>query len=130
LRSESEVELGKIESFLRESVQSGIDEEMSAARDRGMAGGTSMLDLKISVLGVRPPENCRRPRRFWPLCWRPTPGWGIARGASVPRPMRISRCRSASRRFPSGQEAGAAAPIRPRNGSSRPGASWVCSASH
>jgi tripeptide aminopeptidase len=61
LRSESEVELGKIESFLRESVQSGIDEEMSAARDRGMAGGTSMLDLKISVLGVRPagelPEN-------------------------------------------------------------------------
>jgi acetylornithine deacetylase/succinyl-diaminopimelate desuccinylase-like protein len=61
LRSESEVELGKIESFLRESVQSGIDEEMSAARDRGMAGGTNMLDLKISVLGVRPagelPEN-------------------------------------------------------------------------
>jgi tripeptide aminopeptidase len=61
LRSESDVELGKIESFLRESVQSGIDEEMSAARDRGMAGGTSTLELKISVLGIRPagelPEN-------------------------------------------------------------------------
>jgi tripeptide aminopeptidase len=54
LRSESDVELGKIESFLRDSVQSGIDEEMAAARDRGMAGGTSTLDLKISVLGVRP----------------------------------------------------------------------------
>jgi tripeptide aminopeptidase len=54
LRSESDVELGKIEGFLRDSVQSGIDEEMAAARDRGMAGGTSMLDLKISVLGVRP----------------------------------------------------------------------------
>jgi acetylornithine deacetylase/succinyl-diaminopimelate desuccinylase-like protein len=61
LRSESEAELAKLESFLRESIQSGIDEEMSAARDRGMAGNASMLDLKISVLGVRPagelPEN-------------------------------------------------------------------------
>jgi tripeptide aminopeptidase len=61
LRSESEAELAKLETFLRDSIQSGIDEEMSAARDRGMAGGTSMLDLKISVLGVRPagelPEN-------------------------------------------------------------------------
>jgi acetylornithine deacetylase/succinyl-diaminopimelate desuccinylase-like protein len=54
LRSESEAELGKLETFLRDSVQSGIDEEMAAARDRGMAGGSSMLDLKISVLGVRP----------------------------------------------------------------------------
>ena len=61
LRSESESELGKLENFLRESIQSGIDEEMAAARERGMAGGTSMLDLKVSVLGVRPagelPEN-------------------------------------------------------------------------
>jgi tripeptide aminopeptidase len=61
LRSESESELAKLETFLRDSIQSGIDEEMAAARDRGMAGGTSMLDLKISVLGVRPagelPEN-------------------------------------------------------------------------
>ena len=54
LRSESDVELGKIESFLRDSVQSGIDEEMAAARDRGMAGGSSTLDLRVSVLGVRP----------------------------------------------------------------------------
>jgi len=54
LRSESEAELGKLETFLRDSVQSGIDEEMAAARDRGMAGGSSMLDLKVSVLGVRP----------------------------------------------------------------------------
>ena len=61
LRSESEAELAKLENFLRESIQSGIDEEMSAARDRGMAGNASMLDLKINVLGVRPagelPEN-------------------------------------------------------------------------
>src|SRR4029077_7797989 len=35
LRSESEAELAKLESFLRESIQSGIDEEMGAARDRG-----------------------------------------------------------------------------------------------
>jgi tripeptide aminopeptidase len=61
LRSESEAELAKLETFLRDSIQSGIDEEMAAARDRGMAGSTSMLDLKINVLGVRPagelPEN-------------------------------------------------------------------------
>jgi len=61
LRSESEAELSKLENFLRDSIQAGIDEEMSAARDRGMAGSTSMLDLKINVLGVRPagdlPEN-------------------------------------------------------------------------
>jgi tripeptide aminopeptidase len=61
LRSESETELTKLETFLRDSIQSGIDEEMAAARDRGMAGGTSSLDLKINVLGVRPagelPEN-------------------------------------------------------------------------
>jgi tripeptide aminopeptidase len=61
LRSESEAELAKLETFLRDSIQSGIDEEMAAARDRGMAGSTSMLDLKVSVLGVRPagelPEN-------------------------------------------------------------------------
>jgi tripeptide aminopeptidase len=61
LRSESEAELAKLESFLRESIQSGVDEEMSAARERGMAGNASLLDLKINVLGVRPagelPEN-------------------------------------------------------------------------
>jgi len=61
LRSESEAELGKLEAFLREAVQTGVDEEMAAAQDRGMAGSRSMLDLKITVLGVRPagelPEN-------------------------------------------------------------------------
>ena len=61
LRSESEAELGKLETFLRESIQSGIDEEMAAARDRGMAGSTNILELKVNVLGIRPagelPEN-------------------------------------------------------------------------
>jgi tripeptide aminopeptidase len=61
LRSESEQELTKLEAFLRESMQTGIDEEMSAARGRSMAGATNLLDLKINILGVRPagelPEN-------------------------------------------------------------------------
>jgi tripeptide aminopeptidase len=61
LRSESEQELSKLEVFLREAIQTGIDEEMSAARERGMAGAAKLLDLKINVLGVRPagelPEN-------------------------------------------------------------------------
>jgi acetylornithine deacetylase/succinyl-diaminopimelate desuccinylase-like protein len=54
LRSESEPELAKLEGILRDSLRSGIDEEMSAARERGMAGGATLLDLKISALGVRP----------------------------------------------------------------------------
>jgi acetylornithine deacetylase/succinyl-diaminopimelate desuccinylase-like protein len=61
LRSESEMELSKLEGILREAIQTGIDEEMSAARERGMAGGANLLELKINVLGVRPagelPEN-------------------------------------------------------------------------
>ncbi len=61
LRSESEIELSKLEGQLRDAMRAGIDEEMAAARERGMAGSTTLLDLKITVLGVRPsgelPEN-------------------------------------------------------------------------
>jgi len=54
LRSESETELASIEVLLRDAVKGGIDEEMSAARERGMAGSANLLNLKINVLGVRP----------------------------------------------------------------------------
>lgn len=61
LRSESETELTRIEGLLRDAMRAGIDEEMSAARERGMAGSVPLLDLKIIVLGVRPsgelPDN-------------------------------------------------------------------------
>jgi tripeptide aminopeptidase len=61
LRSESDAELNKLEGFMRDAMKTGVDEEMAAARQRGMAGGTSLLDLKINILGVRPsgelPEN-------------------------------------------------------------------------
>ena len=61
LRSESETELAALEGLLRDAVKGGIDEEMSAARERGMGGSGNMLNLKINVLGVRPagelPEN-------------------------------------------------------------------------
>ena len=61
LRSESETELSSLEGLLRDAIKAGIDEEMSAARERGMAGSASLLNLKINVLGVRPagelPEN-------------------------------------------------------------------------
>jgi tripeptide aminopeptidase len=61
LRSESEPELGKLEAFLRQSMQTGVNDEATAARDRGMIGSRDSLDLKINVLGVRPagelPEN-------------------------------------------------------------------------
>jgi tripeptide aminopeptidase len=54
LRSESESELATLEGLLRDAVKAGIDEEMSAARERGMAGSANLLNLKINVLGVRP----------------------------------------------------------------------------
>jgi tripeptide aminopeptidase len=61
LRSESEPELAALEGFLRDAVKAGMDEEMSAARERGMGGSGNLLNLKINVLGVRPagdlPEN-------------------------------------------------------------------------
>jgi tripeptide aminopeptidase len=61
LRSESESELTALETQLRDSVKAGVDEEMSAARERGMGGSGNLLNLKINVLGVRPagdlPEN-------------------------------------------------------------------------
>lgn len=61
LRSESEMELAALETLLRDAVKAGVDEEMSAARERGMGGSANMLNLKINVLGVRPagelPEN-------------------------------------------------------------------------
>jgi tripeptide aminopeptidase len=61
LRSESEAELLKLEGQLRDAMKTGIDLEMSAARERGMATEGDMLSLKFAVLGVRPagelPEN-------------------------------------------------------------------------
>jgi tripeptide aminopeptidase len=54
LRSESETELSTLEGTLRDAMKAGIDEEMSAARERGMGGATNLLNLKINVLGIRP----------------------------------------------------------------------------
>jgi tripeptide aminopeptidase len=53
LRSESEQELGRLESALRREIQAGLDEEMTASRRRGFYNQPS-LDLQFSVLGVRP----------------------------------------------------------------------------
>ena len=53
LRSEAEPEILKMENALRRAIQSGVDEEMHAARDRGMAGGAG-LSIDAKVLGVRP----------------------------------------------------------------------------
>lgn len=54
LRSESEAELSRLENTLRESMKTGVDEEVAAARERGMVGGAAELRLSLSVLGVRP----------------------------------------------------------------------------
>ena len=59
LRSESETELSKLDGQLRDAVRAGIDEEIAASRERGMAGSTTLLDLKIRVLGVRPAGELR-----------------------------------------------------------------------
>jgi acetylornithine deacetylase/succinyl-diaminopimelate desuccinylase-like protein len=50
IRSESEEELGKLESALRESISAGVRDEMESSRDRSKG----KLDWKIDVLGTRP----------------------------------------------------------------------------
>jgi len=50
IRSESEDELAKLESALRESIAAGVRDEMESARDRSKG----KLDWKIEVLGIRP----------------------------------------------------------------------------
>ena len=56
LRSESEGELDHLEAALREAIQAGVDEEMAAARDRGITGRepNGKLEIKLRVLGLRP----------------------------------------------------------------------------
>lgn len=54
LRSESEVELDHLEAALREAIQAGVDEEMAAARDRGITNRDGKLEMKVRVLGIRP----------------------------------------------------------------------------
>jgi acetylornithine deacetylase/succinyl-diaminopimelate desuccinylase-like protein len=60
LRSESDTELARLESVLRRDIQAGLDEETAAARKRGFTAA-QLLDLQVSVLGIRPggelPEN-------------------------------------------------------------------------
>jgi tripeptide aminopeptidase len=53
LRSESEEELTKLGTILRSAIQAGVDEEMAAARARGMALGSG-LEIETKLLGVRP----------------------------------------------------------------------------
>jgi tripeptide aminopeptidase len=50
IRSESEDELGKLESALRECISAGVRDEMESSRDRTKG----KLDWKIDVLGTRP----------------------------------------------------------------------------
>jgi tripeptide aminopeptidase len=53
MRSEAEPEIIKLEAALRRAIQVGVDEEMQAAREHGMAGGSG-LSIEAKVLGVRP----------------------------------------------------------------------------
>src|SRR5246500_1515724 len=50
IRSESEDELGKLESALRESISAGVRDEMESARDRTKG----KLEWKVELLGSRP----------------------------------------------------------------------------
>jgi tripeptide aminopeptidase len=50
VRSESEDELGKLDSALREAIAAGVRDEMESSRDRAKG----KLEWKIDVLGTRP----------------------------------------------------------------------------
>ncbi len=55
LRSESDAELDRLENALREAMQTGIEEEMAAARERGAVHSSEeILNSKVSVIGARP----------------------------------------------------------------------------
>ncbi len=55
LRSESEPEIEKLEAALRETIQAGIEEELSAARERGgTARGNGRLEARFRSVGARP----------------------------------------------------------------------------
>ena len=56
LRSESEPELDRLESALREAIREGVDEEMEASREREKGGrpDNGKLEIKVRVLGIRP----------------------------------------------------------------------------
>jgi tripeptide aminopeptidase len=56
LRSESEAELDRLQTSLREAMEGGVAEEMAGAANRGMANRNSSekLELKFRVLGIRP----------------------------------------------------------------------------
>ena len=53
LRSESDAELAKLNTALNAAIKAGVDEEMNAARIRGMAGSGDLL-IGTKVVGVRP----------------------------------------------------------------------------
>jgi hypothetical protein len=53
LRSESEAVLNKLENTLRESMRTGMADEMAAARARGISSWND-LNIDTKVLGVRP----------------------------------------------------------------------------
>ncbi len=55
LRSEADAELDRLENSLHEAMQTGIEEEMAAARERGaIHGAEDNLKLKVTVIGTRP----------------------------------------------------------------------------
>lgn len=53
IRSEREMEIGGVETALRDSLRDGLREEMTSSTARGAAGGGG-LELQSKVLGVRP----------------------------------------------------------------------------
>jgi len=55
LRSASQPEIDRLEATLRESIEAGVAEEMTAARERGMANHNGVkLETQFRVLGIRP----------------------------------------------------------------------------
>ena len=53
LRSESDVELGTLAAALEAAIQAGVDEEMAAARERGVPVADG-LAIETKVMGIRP----------------------------------------------------------------------------
>ena len=124
IRSESEDELIKLESALRDCVAAGVRDEMESPRDRSKG----KLEWKVELLGSRPVVNSQPTLRCSPRFALRINTSAINRGLSAPPPTPTSRSQLASTPSPSAQAAPAAARTPSRNGTSRLAARWASSA--
>ena len=120
IRSESEAELARLETALRECVSAGVRDETESARDRSKG----QLQWTVDLLGSRPGGELAAGSALLAALRAADEAVGTVRGSNGRRRMRIFRCRWGLRRLRLARAGTAAARIRWMNGMSLRGGSW------